>query len=129
MDPKSKRAVICRSDQLADGGPGVRFVIDDGDAGLPAFAVRYEGKVSAFVNRCSHMALPLDLKPGAFFDADKRYIICATHAALYEPGDGSCVSGPCNGAGLVVVAVAEREGRVLLSGDRYHSVSTETIEE
>ncbi len=129
MDPQSLGVVICRSDKLANGGPGVRFVIDDGGTRTPAFAIRYAGKVYAFVNRCSHMALPLDIKPGAFFDNDKRYIICATHAALYDPTDGRCVSGPCNGAGLMVVAVIERDGHVLLSGNRYQSASVETIEE
>jgi nitrite reductase/ring-hydroxylating ferredoxin subunit len=106
--------VICASDALAEGGMGVRFEIRRGGETLPAFAIRHEGAVRAYVNRCAHVAVELDWQPGQFFDADRNLLICSTHGAEYDPSTGRCLGGPCRGAGLVPVAVAERGGVVVL---------------
>lgn len=106
--------VVCRSDQLEDGGRGVRFTARFGGRDEPAFVVRHQGVVRAYLNRCGHVPAELDWNPGEFFDADRRFLICGTHGALYEPESGRCVGGRCNGRGLIPVAVAERDGLVLL---------------
>ena len=46
-----------------------------------------------------------------------RYLVCSTHGAMFEPGTGYCVAGPCRGASLERVEVRESDGRVLLVGD------------
>ena len=79
---------------------------------MPAFVVRHRGRVYAYVNECRHQASELDWNPGEFFDVDRLYLICATHGAVYEPGTGLCVAGPCRGARLAPVRVHEREGNV-----------------
>lgn len=109
------RRLICRGGDLLDSGDGVRFEVDC--AGLPtqAFAVRYGGKVYAYLNRCGHMPMELDWMPGKFFDGHGSLLICSTHGALYEPGSGRCLAGPCAN-GLVPVAVEERDGMVYLKG-------------
>jgi len=64
------------------------------------FLVRNGQGVRGFVNRCVHMDLELDWNPGLFFDVENQYLMCATHGALYDPVDGRCVDGPCQGGRL-----------------------------
>lgn len=108
-------ARVCASSVLTDSGPGVRFVLAMPAGGEAAFAIRYRGRVHAYLNRCAHRLVELDWEPGRFFDAEGRHLICATHGALYEPDSGICAAGPCGGAGLVPVAVTERDGAVWLA--------------
>ena len=103
--------VICASEALADGGKGVRFELSAHSTG---FAVRHFGRVHAFVNRCPHGGTELDWQPGEFFEDSGLYLICSTHGALFEPGNGFCVAGPCRGASLEPLAVCERAGQVIL---------------
>ena len=106
--------VICASGALVDGGDGVRFELDPAVHFTPVgFAVRHCGVVRAFVNRCPHAGTELDWNPGEFFDETQLYLMCATHGALFEPGNGHCVAGPCRGASLEPLAVAERDGKVI----------------
>jgi nitrite reductase/ring-hydroxylating ferredoxin subunit len=106
--------VICASGALVDGGEGVRFELDAAAHFTPVgFAVRHCGAVRAFVNRCPHAGTELDWNPGEFFDETRLYLMCATHGALFEPGNGYCVAGPCRGASLEPLAVAERDGQVI----------------
>ena len=106
--------VICESSALEEGGKGVRFSVRNADGEQPAFAVRYSGKVYAYLNRCAHVPVHIDWDNGAFFDYSKLYLICATHGAMYLPHTGVCVMGPCRGKRLQPVAVEERDGQVVL---------------
>jgi nitrite reductase/ring-hydroxylating ferredoxin subunit len=106
---------ICASGELVEGGDGVRFEIDWKGEAAPAFAIRHGGKVHAYLNRCAHIAMELDWKPGKFFDTDGEYLICSTHGALYAPESGACRGGPCRGAGLVRLNVFEADGRVYMT--------------
>jgi len=106
--------VICRSEALVDRGEGVRFEVVQGGARHPAFAIRFDGRVHAYMNRCAHVAVELDWRPGQFFDADGIVLICSTHGALYDPATGECLGGPCRGGGLEPVAVAEVGGQVVV---------------
>lgn len=106
---------VCDAGALVEGGDGVRFTVQTADAGaLDAFAVRYQGRVRAYLNRCSHVPIELDWIEGHFFDNDPRYLVCATHGALYDSGTGACVSGPCAGRGLVALETCETEGTVFV---------------
>ena len=96
---------------LADAGLGLRFEIQvRGGQTMPAFAVRYQGQPYAYLNQCAHVAMELDWQPGHFFDGDCRYLMCATHAALYEPATGRCVAGPCAGKQLTPLKLKELNG-------------------
>lgn len=106
--------MICASDVLKDGEDGVRFTVTRVTGLEPAFAVRYRGRVYAYLNRCAHVPVELDWQPGRFFDSSRLYLICATHGALYEPESGRCVAGPCRGARLQALSVIERDGGVFL---------------
>lgn len=106
--------LICASDDLVDGGRGVRFEIERGGVAEPCFLVRHDGQVRAFFNRCGHLPVELDWQEGEFFDDSGLYLICATHGALYSPETGSCLGGRCNGKGLQPVAVCEIDGQIFL---------------
>ncbi|HSN41385.1 MAG TPA: Rieske 2Fe-2S domain-containing protein [Burkholderiales bacterium] len=106
--------VICASGDLAERGKGVRFAVDCHGEIRAAFAIRYEGRVYAYLNSCAHVQVELDWLEGEFFDHSKLYLICATHGATYEPDSGYCVLGPCRGKSLIALPVMEREGEVLL---------------
>jgi len=111
--------IVCASSDLVDSGDAVRFkVLVDGKP-EPAFAVRYRGRVYAYLNRCAHMPMELDWKPGKFFDAWGLHLICSTHGATYAPDTGRCLRGPCFKEGLVSIPVEESGGSVVVKGDRH----------
>lgn len=86
---------------------------------MPAFVIRYEGRVHAYLNVCAHQELELDWLAGEFFDAEGKLLVCAAHGAVYEPDTGRCVGGPCAGRGLVRLPVREREdGTVVIESAR-----------
>ena len=107
-----RERLICASDALSEGGTGVRFEVRRAGAVLPAFAVRFRGIARAYLNECQHQATELDWDPGEFFDAERLYLVCATHGACYDPSSGACIAGPCAGARLAPVAIRERDGGV-----------------
>jgi nitrite reductase/ring-hydroxylating ferredoxin subunit len=120
MSPSQSRTLhpgdsICLSQNLLEGGSGVRFQIEHNGHIVPAFAVRYGGHAVAYLNRCAHKFVELDWQEGEFFDAECRYLVCATHGALYEPATGVCVAGPCRGASLTAVPIHEADGLTWLS--------------
>ena len=106
--------LICSSDELLDTGKGVRFSLRLGDRDEPAFTIRFHGRAFGYLNRCGHVPVELDWQPGEFFDYSGKYLICATHGALYAPESGRCVSGRCNGKGLQQLQVAEHDGQLFL---------------
>lgn len=82
-----------------------------------AFAIRHRGEVRAYLNVCTHRALPLDLlRRGEFFAEDGGSLVCQAHGARFHPVDGSCVGGICTrGSHLSPLAVEERDGGIFLS--------------
>ena len=103
--------VICKAESLAEGGLAVRFPIGEATNG---FAIRFQGKVAAYVNRCPHMGTELDWQPGEVFDESGLYLVCSTHGALFQPLTGRCIAGPCRGASLEPIDVAEEGGKVVI---------------
>jgi nitrite reductase/ring-hydroxylating ferredoxin subunit len=89
----------------------VPFDVVYGGQTCRAFAVRYQGRPHAYLNRCTHVAMELDFQPNRIFDANGRWLLCATHGAAYEPDSGRCAGGPCRGP-LVRVTLSECDGVV-----------------
>ncbi|SAL33885.1 Rieske (2Fe-2S) protein [Caballeronia concitans] len=100
---------VCASDELADGGAGVRVDAKEASGEAVVFFVRYDGKPYGYLNRCAHVPMELDWAEGQFFESSGLYLMCATHGAIYEPDTGKCVGGPCRGGRLRPVNVEERE--------------------
>ena len=103
---------VCPSDALVEGGDGVRFEARVQGGVEPAFVVRFDGGVHAYVNRCRHIPVELDWQPGRFFDDSGLYLVCSVHGALYDAQNGLCVSGPCRGRSLVALPARESDGSV-----------------
>jgi nitrite reductase/ring-hydroxylating ferredoxin subunit len=104
-----QRTPLCNSHDLVNGGEGVPFDVVFAGQTCRAFAIRYQGQARAFVNRCSHVAMELDFQPNRFMDDSGRFIVCATHGALYDPDTGACQGGPGRG-GLIPIALTEHDG-------------------
>ena len=102
---------LCSSTNLADSGLAVPFDVVYAGQTCRAFAVRFEGQVQAYLNRCTHVAMEMDFQPDRFFDNEGRWLLCATHGATYAPDTGECVGGPCRG-GLVKITLSETDGVV-----------------
>lgn len=114
--------IICESSVLESGGLGHCFVVECDGEQLPAFVVRFDGKVYAYLNQCAHLFLELDWENGEFFDLSGDYIMCANHGALFEPVSGECVSGPCYGASLRGVPVTEVDNTIMLDKGHFNLV-------
>jgi len=81
---------------------------------VPAFVVRYRGKVQGYLNRCAHVRVELDAQPGEFFDVAGLYLVCGTHGAAYVPETGYCVGGPCKGLRLTKLASTNTTANIYL---------------
>jgi nitrite reductase/ring-hydroxylating ferredoxin subunit len=103
---------LCRSEALAERGDALLFDVVLWGEAVRAFALRFGGRVVAYVNRCAHVPTEMDWQPGRFLDGDRRWILCSIHGAAYEPADGRCVGGPCGKGRLVAVEVREEDGQV-----------------
>jgi nitrite reductase/ring-hydroxylating ferredoxin subunit len=108
---------ICKSEEIVNGGPAVRFSARVQGVMAPAFVVRYQDEPRAFVNECAHIPVELDFKPGQIFDQSGEYLVCSMHGAYYAPDSGECVGGPCRGALLVPLAIRESDGQIWLIED------------
>ncbi len=103
---------LCRSDELIERGRGVRFDVMLWRQPARAFALRIDGSVVAYINRCAHVPTELDWNPGEFLDAERTTIVCAVHGAQYAPASGHCLGGPCGRGRLMPVEVRESDGEV-----------------
>ncbi len=103
---------LCASAELAERGDAVLFNVLQWGQPARGFALRIEGRVVAYLNRCAHVPTEMDWQPGQFLDSERQFIVCSIHGATYEPETGRCVGGPCGRGRLVVIEVEERDGEV-----------------
>ncbi len=106
--------VLIKSEQLIDGGKGVRFALPSLGEHVTGFAIRFKGQVYAYVNQCAHVSVELDWNEGEFFSAQQDFIVCATHGAHYRPDNGYCVLGPCKGKQLKSIPLVEQNGEIVI---------------
>ena len=103
---------LCASADLQEKGLAVLFDVLHYREPARAFALRFDGRVVAYLNRCAHVPTELDWQPGEFLDSGKEFILCSIHGAAYEPRSGRCLAGPCGNGRLIVIEVEERDGAV-----------------
>jgi len=103
---------LCASDELAERGNAVVFDVLHFRQPARAFALRFDGKVVAYLNRCLHVPTEMDWREGEFLDGDREFIICSVHGASYDTPTGHCVGGPCGRGRLTVIEVDEVDGQV-----------------
>jgi len=103
---------LCRLDELVDpGSRGFQLAAPRGED-IAGFVVRRGAQVHGYHNHCPHTGAPLEWQPHQFLDADRRFIQCALHGALFTPEDGRCVVGPCAGDRLAPLPLALHDGWV-----------------
>lgn len=103
---------LCAAEALSDRGPAALFRVQHHQQEVGAFALRFDGRVVAYLNRCQHVPVEMDWQPGKFLDSRSEVILCAVHGAAYEPHSGRCVGGPCGRGRLTPLQVQEQEGQV-----------------
>lgn len=89
---------LCAPDELPEAQSRGFSV---GDTQL--FAVRKDGEVFVYRNRCPHRGVPLEWQADQFLDPSASLIQCARHGALFLIESGECVAGPCEGDALQVI--------------------------
>ncbi|MFJ3053810.1 MULTISPECIES: Rieske (2Fe-2S) protein [Pseudomonas nitroreducens/multiresinivorans group] len=101
--------LLCAPHDLAEGqSRGFKA------AGLNLFAVRREGRVYAYRNRCPHREIPLGYDAENFLDASGRLLQCGHHGALFLIETGECIQGPCLGEVLEALPCREDEQGIWL---------------
>jgi nitrite reductase/ring-hydroxylating ferredoxin subunit len=96
---KSNRKRVASVGELQPG-KSKKFTLRRGRRDLEALLVNYDGSHFAYMNRCPHTGITLDWVNNQFFSSDGRYLMCATHGAVFEPPSGECIWGPCFGLSL-----------------------------
>ena len=101
--------------KVGDLAPGAtrKFLLPSAGEPVEAFLVNVDGTLHGWVNRCRHVEITMDWVEGRFLDESGRYVVCATHGALYEPDSGRCVSGPPFGRTLIRVPLRIDGDRVI----------------
>jgi nitrite reductase/ring-hydroxylating ferredoxin subunit len=115
-----QKNVIFNSEDLVNEGAGLRFPLPQIHERATGFVIRFHGKPYAYVNQCAHLPVELDWNEGAFFTAQKDYLICATHGAHYQPETGFCIMGPCKGKSLTPIQVTEENRQVIIDVASIH---------
>jgi nitrite reductase/ring-hydroxylating ferredoxin subunit len=96
--------LLCTPDQLAEGRSR-GFSIQ----GQRLLAVRKQGRVHAYRNRCPHRGIALEWEADRFLDASGGLLQCAQHGALFLIESGECIQGPCQGEFLEALSCQEDE--------------------
>jgi nitrite reductase/ring-hydroxylating ferredoxin subunit len=103
---------LCRSEALVERGQAHLFEVTQYRRAVPAFVLRHDGRVVAYLNRCVHVPTEMDWQPGQFLDSEREFIICSIHGASYHAHTGRCVGGPCGRGGLTALRTQEHDGQV-----------------
>jgi nitrite reductase/ring-hydroxylating ferredoxin subunit len=103
---------LCDARALEERGKAWGWEVLEYGRPVRAFALRFDGTVRAYLNRCAHVPAEMDWQPGEFLDSDRRFILCSIHGAAYEPAGGRCVGGPCGRGRLTALRTEERGGMV-----------------
>jgi len=84
---------------------------------FPIVVVRtFDNDFFGYINRCPHDGVWLNVGSGEFFSADRSFLRCGRHGAIFEIDNGYCIDGPCNGRLLEPIAITVIEGEVCLCG-------------
>ena len=100
---------LCAYDDIAEGH-AKSFSLGE----RSVFAVKKDGEIYVYENRCPHLGVELEYQEDQFLDPDGALIQCSTHGALFLIEDGSCISGPCMGQSLQALGAHVENGAVIV---------------
>lgn len=108
------RQKICDFSSLAELSCK-EFVVNKAGLSKDAFLIYYQQHCYIYENSCPHTGVNLNWQEGQFFSVDGRFLQCSLHGALFEPVNGLCVSGPCQGESLKPVNFVLEDGAVFVA--------------
>lgn len=114
--PTQSEQVLCRFDELPDGGS--RGFDPDGCGQASVFAVRRGHGVHVYADACPHHGTAMAWRRDAYLNAAGDRIVCAAHGALFEIETGLCVLGPCLGDRLEAVPWRMAADGLIVLADR-----------
>jgi nitrite reductase/ring-hydroxylating ferredoxin subunit len=112
MSDDAHEVVVARVGELAPGQT-TKFLLRCHHREEECFLVNHRGTLYAYINRCCHVPMTMDWIDNQFMTEDKRYILCATHGACYQPDTGECIVGPPLGKFLTPVPLVIRGDTVI----------------
>jgi nitrite reductase/ring-hydroxylating ferredoxin subunit len=95
----TRKVLVARAEELAPGMTK-KFSFEQNGQHTDAFVANFRGRYVAFVNRCVHLPISLDLDDNDFFTCDGGFFVCKTHGSVYDPAAGKCIGGPGQGKSL-----------------------------
>jgi nitrite reductase/ring-hydroxylating ferredoxin subunit len=109
----TRKILLVPVDELPPGSTK-KFAFESHGEKTEAFVANFRGEFVAFVNRCVHLPISLDLDDNDFFTCDGNFFVCKTHGSVYEPSAGQCIGGPGQGKSLARLPVVVEDGAVYL---------------
>lgn len=67
------------------------------------FVYRDKNECLAYINRCPHFNVPLNMHCGEMFTSDGSQFQCCHHYATFDKKSGICTDGPCEGRSLTKI--------------------------
>jgi len=111
---ESQSPVLCALADLGEGsGKEVLLPTPKGMRYIMLF--RLGDSVRAYLNTCPHQGRSLSWAPDQFLFGNGGTLVCPHHGACFDLSDGTCISGPCQGAALTPVAIRVENDEVLLA--------------
>lgn len=95
-------------------GEARKFSFRRGGEDLEGFVMRHDDGLFAYVNRCPHWGVDLDMGDGHFYAPKVDRIYCKNHGALFQPRTGLCDDGPCAGLSLESLGLRFEEDVVVV---------------
>jgi len=107
--------IFIQKDSFTKDPSTVKFIFLEDGKNQSGFIVLYNSKYYAYRNKCQHFSVELDWDNNEFFEEEEKFIVCATHGAIYEPSTGKCLMGPCAGEKLEVLNLKILEDKLIVT--------------
>ena len=107
--------IFIKKDSFTKDPSTVKFTFSECGENQSGFVVLFNTKYYAYRNKCQHLAVELDGDNNEFFDEEEKFIVCATHGAIYEPSSGKCLMGPCVGKKLEILNLKVLKDKLIVT--------------
>ena len=109
------KQIFIKKDSFSKDPSTVKFTFSECGENQSGFVVLFNTKYYAYRNKCQHLAVELDWENNEFFDEEEKFIVCATHGAIYEPSSGKCLMGPCVGKKLEILNLKVLKDKLIVT--------------
>ena len=108
------KQIFIKKDSFSKDATTVKFTFLEYGEKQSGFVVFFDAKYYAYRNKCQHLAVELDWDNNEFFEEEEKFIVCATHGAIYEPSSGNCIMGPCAGKKLETIDLEILQDKLII---------------